>query len=234
MLRGSVYKVNELSSKDIDIMFQLMNSYYENVIKENFVNDLSKKYQVIILRDETDNLIKGFSTLVLYNIKIDNEIVKLLFSGDTIIDKQFWSQNDLMQVWIKNAMELKKEFNEKFYWLLISKGYKTYKYLSALYNEFYPRFDKVTPLYEQKIINIFGKTFYPDNFNEEDGLIIMNKNRDYLKSEYAEIPQEKLKDKNIEFFIKKNPEYYNGNELVCLTELNINNLNKKGKRILGI
>ncbi len=234
MLRGNVYKIDELSQNDIDTMYQLMSLYYENIKRENFLYDLSNKYQVIILKDEENNLIKGFSTLVLYDITVDNIPIKLLFSGDTIIDKSFWSKNDLMQVWIQNAIELKKGFNEKFYWLLISKGYKTYKYLSSFYDEFYPRYNKVTPVFEQKIIDKFGETFYPDKYNSQSGIIVMNKEQDYLKSEYSKIPNEKLKDKNIEFFIKKNPKYYEGNELVCITELSLDNLNKKGKRIFGI
>lgn len=233
MLKGSVIYINKLSDADIDSMFALMSNYYENIKKENFISDLSKKYQAILLKDESGN-IKGFTTVVLYDITIDETPIKLLFSGDTVIHKDFWSNNDLMPVWIKNVMELKKGFSEKLYWLLISKGYKTYKYLSALYKEFYPRYDTITPDFNQKIMDKFGEIFYPDNYDKKSGLIIMNKVKDYLKEEYAAIPKEKLKDKNIKFFIEKNPKYYNGNELVCITELSVENLNRAGRRILGV
>lgn len=234
MLKGSVVFVKDLSLQEKDNMFELMSCYYENTKKENFIFDLSKKYQVILLKDDDTDNIKGFSTLVLYNMTIDNQNIKLLFSGDTVIDKEYWSNNNLMQVWIKNAIDLKQKSSEKLYWLLISKGYKTYKYLSTMYNEYYPCYSKNTPEFEQKIIDKFGEIFYPNNYDKEKGLIIMNKSKDYLKEEFSKIPQSKLKDPNINFFALKNPEFYNGNELVCITELSVDNLNKSGRRMLGI
>ncbi|MBQ4077864.1 hypothetical protein IJD15_01615 [bacterium] len=234
MLRSSVLNINELTNTDIDTMFNLMNEYYENIQKTNFVSDLSKKKQVILLKDEEKNEIKGFTSIVLYDVEIENIKIKLLFSGDTVIHKDYWSNTDLMPVWIKNALNLKKEFNEKLYWLLMSKGYKTYKYLSAFYNEFYPRYNKQTPIFEQQIINKFGEMFYPEKFDKTSGLIIMNKAKDYLKNEFSQIPKEKLTDPNIQFFANKNPEFYKGNELVCVTELAVENLNKTGRRVLGV
>ncbi len=233
MLKGSVVKTEKLTNADIDSMYGLMSCYYENIKKDNFISDLSKKFQAILLKDEENN-IKGFTTVVLYDIEVNKTPIKLLFSGDTVIHKDFWSNNDLMPVWIKNVMELKKEFSEKLYWLLISKGYKTYKYLSALYKEFYPRYDTATPDFNQKIMDKFGEIFYPNNYDKKSGLIVMNKVKDYLKEEYAAIPKEKLLDKNIQFFLEKNPNYFKGNELVCVTELSVENLNKAGRRILGV
>ena len=233
MLKGRVYLLNEITQSDINSMYELMSMYYENLKRNNFISDLEKKSQVIILKDN-DNQIKGFTTIVLYDALIENIKIKLLFSGDTIIHKDYWSNNDLMQIWIKNALNLKKGFSEKLYWLLMSKGYKTYKYLSAFYKEFYPRFDKNTPDFEQKIIDFFGENFYPSNYDKQTGIIIMNRAKDYLKEEYSKIPEEKLTDKNIEFFARKNPFYCKGNELVCITELCEDNLNKAGRRVLGI
>ncbi len=233
MLKGRVYRLDEITQSDINSMYELMAMYYDNLKKENFISDLEKKSRLIILKDN-DNQIKGFTTIVLYDATIENIKIKLLFSGDTIIHKDYWSNNDLAQVWIKNALELKKGFDEKLYWLLISKGYKTYKYLSAFYKEFYPKYDKQTPNFEQKIIDFFGEKFYSKYYDKKTGIIKMNKTKDYLKEEYSKIPKEKLTDKNIEFFVHKNPLYYKGNELVCVAELDENNLNKAGKRVLGI
>ncbi len=233
MLKGKVYLLQEISSDEVESMYELMSEYYENVTKTNFISDLKKKNRIILLKDDKGG-IKGFTTIVLYDAQIDGIKVKLLFSGDTVIHKDYWSNNDLMQVWIKNALSMKTNFKEGLYWLLMSKGYKTYKYLSSFYKEFYPRFDKSTPDFEQKLINYFGEKFYPLNYDKNTGIIVLNGKKDYLKEEFSKIPEEKLKDKNIEFFVRKNPFYYKGNELVCISELSEENLNKAGKRVLGI
>ena len=127
VLKSSIIQIEKLTKNDIDNMYNLMCEYYENIKKNNFTSDLLKKYQAILLKDDKCN-IKGFTTVALYDITIDKTPIKLLFSGDTVIHKDYWSNNDLMTIWIKNVMELKKKHKEKFYWLLMSKGYKTYKY----------------------------------------------------------------------------------------------------------
>ena len=234
MLRGKFLWIKELTKEDIKSMYELMLIYYENIKEENFRTDLRKKQGAILLINPQDESIKGFTTIGIYNAEINKTKIKLLFSGDTVIHQDFWSNNDLMQIWIKNAIKIKERYKEKLYWLLISKGYKTYKYLSTFYKEFYPRYDKKTPEFEKSIIDNFGRTYYRENYDEKKGIIVMNYSRDYLKKDYTKIPQEKLKDKNTEFFIQKNPEYYKGNELVCVTEIALENLNKKGRKIFGI
>ena len=234
MLKGKVYKAIELNKQELKQMFQLMSVYYANLKEKNFLSDFQKKDNVIILRDEKDGIIKGFSTILFHNLKIKNENVKILFSGDTIIHKNYWAHNNLANVWLKYAIKKQKEFNTPLYWLLISKGYKTYKYLNTFFEEYYPNPDKKTPDFEQSIIDKFGETFYKYEYDKKNGILNMNKKKDYLKEEYAIIPDNKLKDKTIKFFIEKNPEYYNGNELVCITNLSEGNLNNAGKRLLGI
>ena len=41
-----------------------------------------------------------------------------------------------------------------------------------------------------------------------------------------------LKNKNIQFFLRKNPNYQKGDELVCLAEISFDNLTNLGKRVL--
>ena len=234
MIRGQVQKVKELSKSEIDSMFQLMNDYYDNFHYDTFITDLSKKDSVIVLRNENAE-IKGFSTIVFYDMKIKNNVYKILFSGDTIIHKDYWAQNDLPAVWLKFAFEKQKEFNKPLYWLLISKGYKTYKYLNTFFKSYYPNPNAITPEIEQSLIDEFGKVFYPDKYDKEHGILRMNGSKDYLKKEFAEISEEKIKnDKIVQFFLEKNPKYYDGNELVCIAEVSSDNLSKAGKKALGI
>ena len=235
MLKGKVENIKNLSTNDIEIMFKLMYKYYSNINKDSFISDLNKKTQVIILREEDSNEIKGFSTIVFYDLNIDSKTVKILFSGDTIIHQDYWAHNDLANVWLRFAIKKQQDFKEPLYWLLISKGYKTYKYLNTFFKTYYPNPAVPIPKLEQSIIDEFGKVFYPDKYDKEAGILRMNKEKDYLKEEIAKISEEKIKNDNVvKFFLEKNPEYYNGNELVCITNLSTENVNKAGKRLLGL
>lgn len=226
MLRGIIVKINELSETDVENMFCLMSAYYENIKREKFTSDLSRKSNAILLKDE-NGAIKGFSTLVFYEFSSTN----LLFSGDTIIHHDFWTNNDLMSVWLNFAIQKASTLDAPLYWLLISKGYKTYKYLPLVYKEYYPKLGAKMPEFEQKLMDEFCTKFYPEQYT--DGLLLNDGSNDYLKAEFAQIPENKLKDKHIKFFLEKNPNYANGDELVCLTLLSKENLTKIGRRILG-
>jgi hypothetical protein len=218
MLLGKTLLVKELTQLQIQTMFEIMQKYYANIQWDNFANDLNQKCEVIVLCDE-NGTIHGFTTLAVFTYD-DN--TQLLFSGDTIIEKEYWGSNDLSHIWIKCALSHAKKFEGKTYWLLFTKGYKTYKFLHVFFNEFYPRVGAQTPSELQKII---------DKYATNDGVYVAG--RDFLKEVFAEIDETKLKDKNTAFFLEKNPGYKNGDELVCLCELSVENLNKLGRRTHG-
>lgn len=234
MLKGKVYELKDLSLKDLESMFSLMADYYENMKKDNFLSDLKTKENVIVLKDANEQ-IKGFSTVVFHDLEIKGKIYKILFSGDTIIHHDYWAQNNLANVWLQFAIKKQQEFNKPLYWLLISKGYKTYKYLNTFFKTYYPNPNFEIPKLEQSIIDKFGELFYQEKYDKQAGILRMNKTKDYLKEEFAKISDEKRKtDKIVQFFLKKNPEYYMGNELICITDLSLDNVNNAGKRLLGL
>jgi hypothetical protein len=45
------------------------------------------------------------------------------------------------------------------------------------------------------------------------------------------IPERRLRDEHVAFFAQRNPGHENGDELVCLTELEYENLTAAGKRM---
>lgn len=232
MLRGIVVEIKELNKVDIEAMFSLMSTYYDNMRRENFISDLKKKDNAILLKDEGGN-IKGFTTVMFCKITVGCTPVNLLFSGDTIIRHDFWSNNDLMPLWINFALHKATSLEGGLYWLLISKGYKTYKYLTSLYKDYYPKLNVEIPEFEKNVVDEFCSMFYPEQYDKNNGLILGSKDKDYLKEEFAQIPENKLRDKHVKFFLEKNPHYAKGDELVCITLLSKENLNKIGRKILG-
>jgi hypothetical protein len=63
-LRAKIVSVTELSLADEARMFQLMQAYYDDVRREQFLADLSQKSRVILLFDKNNQQIQGFSTLL--------------------------------------------------------------------------------------------------------------------------------------------------------------------------
>ncbi|MDR0983476.1 MAG: hypothetical protein LBL93_00495 [Ruminococcus sp.] len=226
MLNGKPIKINALTSEQTDRMYSIMQKYYDNIKKENFISDLFEKEDAILLCDENGD-IYGFTTLAIF---FHNKNTQLLYSGDTIVEKEYWGRNDLSEAWIKNAMNYADNFDGKTYWLLLTKGYKTYKFLHTFFVEFYPRVETKIPAEIQAIIDTFGAKHFGEKY--QNGVFIEGK--DFLKKDFDTISESNMRNKNTAFFIEKNPGYYKGDELVCITELSEENLNRLGRKMLGV
>src|SRR3989338_6459532 len=104
-------------------MLELLNLYFNNVNKDFFFKDLKEKQWVMIF-ENADKELQGFSTQTPMDVKVGSIQIKALFSGDTIIDKEYWGSRELPKVWGKLVISLIKKYHgTKLYWFYISKGY---------------------------------------------------------------------------------------------------------------
>lgn len=230
-LSGAIVRVDDLSSGEKDAMFALMLCYYETS-RRVFNDDLAEKEHVILLRDATSNAIKGFSTMK----RLDLENVTALFSGDTIIHEDYRHTTVLPQYWAKLAFgthdQIKvMEPERSVYWFLITSGYKTYRYLPVFFREFYPHYDCPTPSNIQAIMYHLAKTRYGKQYDKQTGIIRLE-NATPLREGVAEIQPHRLKNAHIAFFDRINPGHAQGDELVCLTEIDPDNLTRAGRRMV--
>ncbi len=229
-LDGKIVKVELLSEGQKRRMFSLMDEFYENMAWEVFESDLLKKDYCIILYDK-NNVIQGFSTQQIISVVLPEKTVYGVFSGDTIVHKNFWAtRHPLFSIFANFFEEYSRDY-EDFYWFLICKGYKTYKILPTFFNEFYPNCSATTPEYEQKIMHAFGKSYSKD-YNEKSGVIEYSATKDKLKLGVADIDERQLKNKHTAFFVKQNPFHTAGHDMVCITSLHKHNYQKNKEAIL--
>jgi hypothetical protein len=216
-LKAKTFLVSKVTDSYLDEMFCLFKKYYENVDENKFKNDFRSKDKVIVLTDIDKNL-RGFSTIKRINIDIERKKVHGIFSGDTVLDSNFWGGNELAIEFFKNVVKEKlKKPNKELYWFLISKGYKTYLLLANNFETYYPRFDRPIPLKELEILHLFAKAEYGNLYEEKSMLLKTAGKHDRLKYTVAPI-NEALKAKNpkIAFFEKMNPSWKDGDELCCI------------------
>lgn len=204
-------------------MFELMQKYYDQVTREQFLKDLAKKHDVILLLDERSQQVQGFSTLMKLSTCQNGKEVHAVFSGDTVIEKAFWGQRALGKAFLRYL------FNEKLqrpfaplYWLLITKGYKTYLMMANNFTEYYPRFDKPTPAEKKALMDKFYSTLYPDDYDAKTGLIQPNSATGQVKTGVAGIsPSLVERNPKIAFFQRANPGWQQGVELTCIARMTL-------------
>jgi len=216
-LYAHTVKISTLQAFEVDCMYHLFATYYENTQKEKFLKDLLNKDKVILLRDKYEKKIRGFSTIKFMDINIQGKKVYGLFSGDTVIDADYWGQTALTMEFFKVQMffKFKHPFNG-FYWFLISKGFKTYLLLTNNYQNYFPRFDKETPRKHKMIIDGLAHQIFGETYDSNSGLLKCANLYERLKGEVAPIDDHALKNPNIKYFQDKNPNWIEGEELCCI------------------
>jgi hypothetical protein len=210
-----------------------MAAHYDAVDYATFSVDLADKDQVILLRD-ADATLCGFTTLKRYRLDhpAAHDPIRVLFSGDTVIDRRHWGSQVLAFAWIELAGQEKgRHPAEPLFWFLISKGPRTYRYLSAFSRSYWPHHALPTPcdvsaLMHSLAVQRFGADYYPDR-----GVVHFPASRGHLRHELSAVGAADLRRPEVQFFLRANPGYVHGDELVCLTELSSGNLKPLARRV---
>jgi hypothetical protein len=233
-LDGRLVQVAALSAEERTQMFALMDSYYEGVSEAAFEADLAEKDWVIQLLEPRTERLCGFSTQMLMRADVAGLPVCALFSGDTIIARDRWGDTALAHVWGGLALELIGRLDRaELYWFLISKGYKTYRYLPLFFREFYPRDGAATPARTQAVLDALARAKYPVAYDPSRGIISAGAGKERLRPGVADISAERLRDPHIRFFQARNPGHARGDELCCLAPLTRANFTPAAWRVIG-
>lgn len=229
-LLGTYQPISTVGEADLHRLFDVFERHYDRVSFDQFRADFLEKDYVILLKDEEQDVVRGFSTLVLYDRVVLGEPLKLLFSGDTVIDQDYWGQQALSRTWCSLAGKIKAEYPDaKLYWLLITKGHRTYLYLPLFFHEFYPRYDQPTPHFEQEVIHDFGRFKYGKHYDPVRGILSFDNPHGQLRTDLADIPAAQLKNPHVRFFQERNTRYRTGEELICVTRLEAENMKALAK-----
>jgi hypothetical protein len=212
-------------------MYALLKNHFEGITWQVFQSDLERKNWVLLLKDETSDTLKGFSSLMFCQTSFAGETISVVYSGDTIVDPSAWSSTALPRNWIAAIDFLRQQYpHQKLYWLLICSGFRTYRFLPAFWQEFYPRYDAKTPDREANLMASLAREYYGNFYQEAEGIVRFH-HPQILRDGLIEIPTGRQTNPHIQFFEAKNPGYRLGDELVCLTEIRYNNLTRAGQRM---
>ena len=233
-LTARLVDVAQITPQTREEMFDLMDGHYTNVQRTHFEADLAEKQWVIQVFDPATDRLCGFSTQTVLDAKVRGRPIKALFSGDTIIHREYWGDHALTHVWGRFALSLIDTYpRAELYWFLLSQGYKTYRFLPVFFHEFYPRRDTETPDEVLAIIDALAIGRYPKNYDAARGIVRSTPMQYRLRTGLAEVTPERLKDSHISFFHAYNPGHVNGDELCCLAPLTRANFTRAAYRVIG-
>lgn len=217
VVRTSYVKVRDISMRDISQMYAIFEKYYEHSPFEKFLSDLNKKDGAFLVRRTEDEKVVGFSTLAVYNMEVDGRRIKGVFSGDTIVEKEYWGLRALTTAFVIRVLKeaLKNPFTPQ-YWFLISKGYKTFLVLSKNFPEYYPNPQGKYP-HLRRIVEAYSEQLFPGTLDRQAMVLDFGFDYNHLKDNVTPItPEMRRREPDIAFFERCNPDWERGTELPCV------------------
>lgn len=212
----------ETSMDERNSMWDLYHKNYNDVTREEFDRDFNEKTHVFVGRDTGDDSIQGFSTAKIYEQVVDGKKIGIIYSGDTMINKEYWGQKSLNCVFMKEVAlwKLKHPFTP-LYWLIITMGYRTYLIMAKNAVEYWPRYDRETPKDKKNLIDAISLKRFGSDYDPKTGVITPQNTNCTLGEHVAPMTADLLNLPQMKFFVKSNPNYEQGSELVNICRLDI-------------
>lgn len=222
--RAYFQKISTLTDVRREQMAEIYFQSYAGSEFSRFLFDLENKDETLLL--EYRGQLVGFSNVKFY----EQEQAIIVYSGDTIVMPEHWKQQVLHRAWIMRMGLLKAQVpNKKLYWFLLVKGVRTYKYLKVFARKFYPHWLRDEPELQRLASHLAAEKFGP-LYNVVNGVVECPPQYGYLKESLARIPASLHSRAEVDFFLRKNPHYALGHELVCLCELAQDNFPPRYKK----
>ncbi|WLE95534.1 MAG: hypothetical protein QTN59_12690 [Candidatus Electrothrix communis] len=219
----------ELTDRERQAMSGLYLAHYDGSSKARFINDLQNKDEVLLI--SFNGTLIGFTTMQFYQREWNGQQICIVYSGDTVVERQHWGQQALSSRWISRMGELHRENPDlALYWFLIVKGHRTFRYLPAFAKSFWPHWSidrsDLKPLVDALAMEKFGR-----DYNPATGVVAFAVSKGHLKEEIARPSERENNKEAVRFFLQSNPGYLRGHELVCLCELAVENMQPLTARI---
>lgn len=230
-MRGRLVARASLTPTQVDAMFGLLAVHFVGVSRGQFERDLAEKNWALLLEDDEGGL-AGFSTILFYDSIHDGEPVSVVYSGDTIVAPSHWNSPGLSRSWIRAVMELhSRAATSKLWWLLLTAGFRTYRFLPLFWKTFHPRYDAEPSDATRRWMDELARERFGDRYDASAGIVRFDSPY-RLGPELSETPRGKRDDPHVAYFLSRNPGFVDGDELVCLTEIAPGNLTRAGWRMV--
>jgi hypothetical protein len=230
---GSTIAIRDLRQDEREQMFNLLGRYYLGVTRAAFERDLAAKEHVILLRTSTGEIV-GFSTLSRFHLALPDRTVLAIFSGDTIVGAghrgSFETAHQICRYFFRTIHEFP---GEEIDWVLICKGWRTYRVLRLLFVDYSPRAGGVDRAAFREVADAFGAARYPGLYRTESGIIESPVPGQRILPKSPEAIDPRRSDPEMLFFEQANPQHERGNELVCIAPIRPDNFTAATRRLAG-
>jgi hypothetical protein len=219
-LRARTVPVSEVDDAALGQLRAIYASTYADVDGAVFRADFRAKEHVILL---DDGVLRGFSTLRELRVTEGGRAHVGTFSGDTVAERPLWGNRLLGRAFLAHMLRRRLHVPTlPYWWILISKGYKTYLLMANNFVEHWPRHEAATPADTRRVMDAFGRELFGASYRAPEGVVRWDAPRGRLRPGIADVTPELARTRpRVGFFEARNPGWSDGDELFCLAWMDV-------------
>ena len=148
----------------------------------------------------------------------------IIFTSSVVIDERFRGRNLVLKTGLRILLREKlSRPHARAYWFFDTFSYKSYLILARNLTEFWPRRDQATPDGVARFVAHLAQRHYGDDWSPATGVVRRSGQKRLLPAT-APIDTVASADPDVSFFQSVNPGHRDGDMLVCLAPLSVQNL----------
>jgi hypothetical protein len=214
-----------------DEIWRLTQAFYDT--QRGFAESRLKEHQWIVLfRARGERALVGMASVDVYPLEFRGRRLAVIYTSHVLLEPRYRGHNLIQRVGFRMFLETRLRFPlRRIYWFFDTFSYKSYLLLPRNFREFWPRFDRPTPEWEQALMNRLAADAYGSAWRPAQG-VVARSGQKRLRPETAPLEDAPARTSHVEFFARTNPDHADGDMLVCLCPLTAANWISVGLRAL--
>ena len=203
-------------------IWQLSDIFYET--DRDFVEQSLKQHQRIVLfRSANERALIGMASVDLYPVEFRGRGLAVIFTSHVLLHERYRGHNLIQGIGLRTFLEARLRFPLRpIYWFFDTFSYKSYLLLPRNFREFWPRFERRTPEWEQALMDQLAAQTYGAAWRPAQSVVVRS-GRKRLRPDTAPLGQALAAIPEVEFYARANPCHAEGDMLVCLCPLTVAN-----------
>ena len=230
-LQGRVVARQMLDLPTRDAMFALLAAHFAGVDRATFDRDLDEKSCAILLEDGA-GVLRGFTTMLVYESRVAGAPVSVIYSGDTIVERAWWGSPVLARTWIGAALNVRAD--RRTAGRVLAAPHVRVSHLpfpAGVLPRLLPALRRGHAASTGRAARRARATNGSDVSTTPPRASFDSCGRRCSRRISITLPEGRMPDPHIAFFLERNPGFVRGDELVCLTRIDERNLTPAGRRM---
>ena len=225
-----------LNSQELNEMFSLFEKNYDNTCFQRFTRKFKQEAtHIILIRESRTKAIIGFQRFQIMNTQYKGKNYILFYSGTVIKDARYYGEKSLPKATSKLFMKTRFAHpRSKLIFVAMFNGWKTFLYVHRFLPCFpYAKQSSLGNSVAKGLLQHVGLTLYgEENYDTKSNIVHRAGQENLFKEdEIAQLPKNYREIPELAWFVKNNPNYRSGDEILSICELSYSLLFKATLRL---